>query len=105
MLSTKKKSRHDHTTTIAMWNLNGRLKEPNRQEELFMDMKWKKVDVAALQETMWNHDATVKSKDGAATINFEVNAEEYRGLGFYLSPKWFVGGTLLKILRYPNTRR
>ena len=46
-----------------------------------MDMKWKKVDVVALQETMWSLDATVKSKDGAATISFKTSAEEHRGLG------------------------
>ena len=34
-----------------------------------MDMKWKKVDIAALQETMWNHDATVTSSDGAHSMH------------------------------------
>ena len=51
MLRTKKKNRRDNTTTIATWNLNGRLKEPTRQEELFADMRGKRVDIAALQET------------------------------------------------------
>ena len=98
MLSTKKKNRKDTITTIATWNLNGRLKEPSRQEELFMDMKWKKVDIAALQETMWNHDATVTSSDGAAIINFKMNAGGYRGLAFYLSPKWAARLTSTRII-------
>ena len=63
-----------------------------------MDMKWEKVDIAALQETMWNQDATVKSSDGAMIINFKMNAEGYRGLAFYLSPTWAERLTSTKII-------
>ena len=87
MLSAKKKSRKGTITTIATWSLSGRLKEPSRQEELFMDMKWKKVDVAALQETLWSHDATATSSDVAVTISSKTSTEGCRGLAFYLSPK------------------
>ena len=98
MLRTKKKNRQHNATTIATWNLNGRLKEPSRQEELFMDMKWKKVDVAALQETMWSHDATATSGDGAVIINFKMSVDGYRGLAFYLSPKWAERLTSIRVV-------
>ena len=74
------------------------LKEPSRQEELLMDMKWKIVDIAALQETMWNQDATVKSSDGAMIITFKTIAEGYRGLVFYLSPTWAERLTSTKVI-------
>ena len=101
MLRTKKTNRRDNTTTIATWNLNGRLKEPTRQEELFADMRGKRVDIAALQETMWNQDATITSKEGAMIINFKINAEGYRGLAYYLSPQW---ASRLKSTRVVNNR-
>ena len=65
-----------------------KLKEPRRQEELFMDMKWKNVGVAALQETMWSQNATVHNSEGAIIIDFKTTDAGYRGLGFYLSPQW-----------------
>ena len=101
MLSTMKKNRQDNATTIATWSLNGRLTEPTRHEELFTDMKWKNVDIAALQETIWSHDAIIKDRSGAMIINFKINAEGYRGLAFYLSPKWAERLTSTKII---NTR-
>ena len=47
-----------------------------------------KVEVAALQETMWNTDAVVKGNRGEEIINFQSSAQGYRGLGFYMTAEW-----------------
>ena len=81
MSNIKKTSRKSNTTRIAIWNLSGRLNEPCRQEELFADMQWKKVGFVALQEAMWNQDATVQGRNGEAIIKFQSTEAGYRGLG------------------------
>ena len=47
-----------------------------------------KVDVAALQETMWSADAVMKGDRGEEIINFQSLAQGYRGLGFYMTAEW-----------------
>ena len=56
MPTNKKLHRKSQETRIATWNLNGRLREGYRREEIMQDMRDYKVDVAALQETMWSED-------------------------------------------------
>ena len=43
---------------------------------------------AALQETMWSQDITVRGRNGEAIINFLSPEAGYIGLGLYLSSKW-----------------
>jgi len=64
MHTLKKLRRKSQETRIATWNLNGRLREGYRQEEIIKDMRDYKVEVAALQETMWNADAVTKGDRG-----------------------------------------
>ena len=71
MHSLKKLRRKSQETGIATWNLNGRLREGYRQEEIIKDMRDYKVEVAALQETMWNADAVLKGDKGEEIINFQ----------------------------------
>ena len=52
------------------------------------DMRDYKVDVAALQETMWSEDAVMKGDKGEEIINFQSSAQGYRGLGFYMTAEW-----------------
>ena len=47
-----------------------------------------KVDVAALQETMWSADAVMKGDRGEEIINFQSLVQGYRGLGFYMTAEW-----------------
>ena len=63
-LKLKKSNRKRQETRIATWNLNGRLRERYRQEEIIHDMREHRVEVAALQETMWNADTAVKGDRG-----------------------------------------
>ena len=80
----KKLRRKSQETKIAAWSLNGRLKEGYRQEEIIKDVRDYKVEVAALQEAMWNWnaDAATKGDRGEEIINFQSSAQGYRGLGF-----------------------
>ena len=57
-------------TTFATWNLNGKLREQYRQEELFGDMRSKRVGFAASQEKMWNQNAAAQGKSGEMIVNF-----------------------------------
>ena len=88
MPNVKKLHRKSQETRIATWNLNGRLRERYRQEEIIKDMKDHKVEVAALQETMWNEEVMVRGDKGDEIVNFQSPAPEYRGLGFYMTKKW-----------------
>jgi len=88
MSKVKKALRKSKTTIFATWNLNGRMHEPLRQEELIRDMRGKDICFAALQETGWKIDAEVNGPNGELIINFESTTEGYRGLGFYISPAW-----------------
>ena len=87
-LKSKKSNRKRQETRIATWNLNGRLREGYRQEEIINDMREHRVEIAALQETMWNADTVVKGDRGEEIINFQTQAPGYRGLGFYMSKVW-----------------
>ncbi len=49
------------------------------------DMREHRMEVAALQEAMWNVDAVVKGDRGEEVIDFRTQAPGYRGLGFYMS--------------------
>ena len=51
-------------------------------------MREHRVEIAALQETMWNADTVVKGDRGEEIINFRMQAPGYRGLGFYMSKVW-----------------
>ena len=88
MSKARKVLRKSKTTKFATWNLNGKLHEPVRQEELFRDMSGKGICFAALQETGWKTEAEVNGQKGEQIINFESKIEGYRGLGFYISPAW-----------------
>jgi len=88
MPNVKKLHRKSQETRIATWNLNGRLRERYRQEEIINDMKDHKVEVAALQETMWNEEVMVRGDKGDEIVNFQSPAPEYRGLGFYMTKEW-----------------
>ena len=88
MSKARKVLRKSKTTIFATWNLNGRLQEPLRQEELIRDMQGKEISFAALQETGWKTEAEVNGPNGEKIINFESNIEGYRGLGFYISSAW-----------------
>ena len=88
MPSVKKLIRKKNTTIFGTWNLNGKLREPLRQEELFEDMKSQKVSFAALQETMWDENVAVNGRNGEVIINFSSQDDGYRGLGFYISSEW-----------------
>ena len=70
MPSVKKLNRKKSTTIFGTWNLNGKLRELYRQEELFEDMKSQRVSFAALQETMWDQNVAVNGKNGEMIINF-----------------------------------
>ena len=54
-------------------------------EEIIKDVRDYKVDVAALQETMWNADAVTKGDRGEEIINFQSPVQGYRDLGFYMT--------------------
>ena len=84
----KKLHRKSQETRVATWNLNGRLREGYRQEEIIKDMREHRVEVAALQETMWNEDTVVKGDRGEEIINFQTHAQGYRGLGFFMTKLW-----------------
>ena len=88
MSKARKVLRKSKTTIFATWNLNGRLHEPLRQEELIRDMREKDICFAALQETGWKTDAEVNGPNVEQIINYESKTEGYRGLGFYISPAW-----------------
>ena len=88
MSKARKVHRKSRTTNFATWNLNGRLQEPLRQEQLLRDMSGKGICFAALQETGWKTEAEVNGQKGEQIINFESKTEGYRGLGFYISPEW-----------------
>ena len=62
MHTLKKLRRKSQETKIAAWSLNGRLKEGYRQEEIIKDVRDYKVEVAALQEAMWNWNADAATK-------------------------------------------
>jgi hypothetical protein len=68
------------TTNFATWNLNGRLHEKLRQEQLIQDMSQRGICFAALQETGWKTEAEVNGPKGAYIINFDSKIEGYRGL-------------------------
>jgi len=119
MLCTKKKNRQGNTTTIATWNLNGRLTEQTRQEELFTDMKWKNVDIAAqwrgepraLEKIITGAEVTEAAKrlrnnralgpDDVAGATFTVIITNGLILTGYLS----VWGGLLSLATYPARQR
>ena len=84
----KKLHRKSQETRVATWNLNGRLREGYWQEEIIKDMREHRVEVAALQETMWNEDTVVKGDIGEEIINFQTHAQGYRGLGFFMTKLW-----------------
>ena len=88
MPKARKVHRKSRTTKFATWNLNGRLQEPLRQEQLLRDVSGKGICFAALQETGWKTEAEVNGQKGEQIINFESKIEGYRGLGFYISPGW-----------------
>jgi exonuclease III len=88
MPSVKKLNRKKSTTIFGTWNLNGKLRELYRQEELFEDMKSQRVSFAALQETMWDQNVAVNGTNGEMIINFSSQEDGYRGLGFYISSEW-----------------
>ena len=71
----KKLHRKSQETRVATWNLNGRLREGYRQEEIIQDMREHRVEVAALQEAMWNEDTVVKGDRGEEIINFQTHAQ------------------------------
>ena len=75
MSKARKVLRKSKTTIFATWNLNGRLQEPLRQEELIRDMQGKEICFAALQETGWKTEAEVNGPNGEKIINFESNTE------------------------------
>jgi exonuclease III len=88
MSKARKVHRKLKTTNFATWNLNGRLHEKLRQEQLIQDMSQRGICFAALQETGWKTEAEVNGPKGEHIINFDSKIEGYRGLGFYISPEW-----------------
>ena len=91
MSKERKANRKRNSTNLSTWNLCGRLSEPLRREQLIADMEGRSISFAALQETGWKTeiDITVQTKGHTGgIINFGSEDDEYRGLGFYMSPKW-----------------
>ena len=57
MPSLKKLNRRKSVAAFTTWSLNDKLRGQCRQEELFEDMRSKKIGFAALQEMTWSKDA------------------------------------------------
>ena len=79
-------------TNIATWNLKGKLSYAVYQQKLVEDMKLRKIDIACLQETRWNEDATIHLDHRKGNIiNIQarnVNEHKRYGMGFYISKEW-----------------
>lgn len=81
-------------TTMATWNLQGKLKQRRSQNKLVKDMKLRNVDIACLQETKWTEDAIVRRWEGEQKyriINLAAatdNTRKQYGMGFYVAGDW-----------------
>ena len=75
MSKARKVHRKLKTTNFATWNLNGRLHEKLRQEQLIQDMSQRGICFAALQETGWKTEAEVNGPKGEHIINFDSKIE------------------------------
>jgi exonuclease III len=81
----RKKPRHLRFK-IASWNILGKLSTAINQEVLDQDLTDHQIHIAALQETKWTQEKTIRTK-GGLIINLETT-DAHKGLGFYLNEEW-----------------
>ena len=85
---TKTKMERLKTTSyLASWNAQGNMTTKLDLETFNEDMKGRKINICAIQETRNNKTIEIDI-DGNILIFFGVQANGYGGLGFYISRAW-----------------
>jgi len=75
------------TSYLASWNSQGNMTTKLDLETFNEDMKGRKINICAIQETRNNKTIEIDI-DGNILIFFGVQANGYGGLGFYISRAW-----------------
>lgn len=86
LMANHKNRRIKQETTIATWNIQGKVGDGDQKNKLIKEMKHKNVQICCLQETKCTAN-TFKNHDG--TLIFVDHPHGYNyGMGFYISSGW-----------------